>query len=191
MNASIPNVLSAARLVAAPGLVIVAAVGSRAGFLALFGAALLTDALDGYLARRLRAESDLGRKLDSWADYAMLAACALGLWWLWPDVTRREWPWFAAGLAGCLAIVVVGLLCWRKVPGYHTWLAKALAVGFPIALLPLLAGWSAIPFHVLIALQILSAVEEFAIACLLPGHSGHVASVWHAWSMRLKTSSAN
>jgi cardiolipin synthase len=189
MNAALPNLLSAGRLAAAPLLVGVAALGSRAGFVALFGAALLTDALDGFLARRWHAESELGRKLDSWADYATLAACAIGLWLLWPEVAGREWPWFVAGLGGCLGIVIVGLLCWRKVPGYHTWLAKALAVGLPVTLVPLLAGWSAIPFHVLIVLQILSAVEELAIACILPGYSGEVATVWHAWSMRPRAAS--
>lgn len=184
MSSRLPNILSFARLAGAPVLVLFAALGWRAGFLSLCGAALLTDALDGYLARRLHAESELGRKLDSWADYATLLACAAGLWLLWPVLVRREWPWFASGLGSSFAIVIIGVGRWKKLPSYHTWFAKLLAVAFPFALGILLAGVSRVPFHLLVALQVVSAFEELAIAWVLPGYSGQVSSVWHACAMR-------
>ncbi|MFA5057652.1 MAG: CDP-alcohol phosphatidyltransferase family protein [Opitutaceae bacterium] len=186
MLKKLPNLLSLARLVLlTPAMVVVAwSGGSRAWFLALFAAALLTDALDGFLARRLGAQSDLGRRLDSWGDYTMTAAAALGVWRLWPEVARREWPWFVVVLAGCFAIVAYGLIRWRRVLGYHTWLAKGMAMVLPVALLVLLAGWSAVPFHTAVVLQVLCAGEELVIACLLPGYSGEVPSAWHARRMR-------
>jgi len=155
--------------------------GSRPWFFALFVAALLTDALDGFLARRLHAESDLGRRLDSWGDYAMIAAVVVGIWRLWPDVMQREWPWFLTTLAGCFAIVAYGMIRWRRVLGYHTWLAKGIAIVLPPTVVVLLAGWSAIPFHGAVGLEVLCGLEEMAIAFLLPGFSGHMPSLWHAW----------
>jgi phosphatidylglycerophosphate synthase len=158
--------------------------GSRAWFFGLLCVAWLTDALDGYLARRLHTESNLGRMLDSWADYVTTALCVTGLAWLWPEVMAREWRWFVAGLTGFFAIVIYGLVHFGRPPGYHTWLAKALAVALPFALASLLAGWSARPFHCVVIFQVLGAAEELAISLLLPGYSGEMPSVWHAWRRR-------
>ncbi len=185
MQKNLPNLLSLMRLACAPIMVALAfATGSKAWFLALFGGALVTDALDGFLARRLRAESDLGRRLDSWGDYAMTVAVVVGIWRLWPDVMRREWPWFLTTLVGCLAIVAYGLIRWRRVLGYHTWLAKGMAIVLPPAVVIVLAGWSAVPFHGAVGLQVLCGLEEMAIAFLLPGFSGYMPSLWHAWCFR-------
>jgi len=179
---NLPNLLSLTRLACAPLMVAFAfGTDSRPWFFALFGMALLTDALDGFLARRLHAESDLGRRLDSWGDYAMIAAVVFGIWRPWPEVMQREWPWFLTTLAGCFAIVAYGLVRWRRVLGYHTWLAKGIAIVLPPAVVLLLVGWSAVPFHGAVGLQVLCGLEEMAIAFLLPGFSGHMPSLWHAW----------
>jgi len=181
MKRHLPNLLSALRLALAPAMVLEAAAGgSRRWFLILFGAALLTDAFDGFLARRLHAITDLGRRLDSWGDYVMTAAAVTGIWLLWPDTMRREWPWFVTTVVGCFAIVIYGLLRWRRVLGYHTVLAKAMVFLLPLAVVVLLAGRSAAPFHLAVALQVLCGLEEMAIAFLLPGYSGEMPSLWHA-----------
>ena len=186
MRKQLPNLLSLLRIVVlAPLMVALAwATGSRPWFLALFGAALVTDALDGFLARRLGAESDLGRRLDSWGDYAMTAAVVAAIWRLWPEVVQQEWPWFVTTLVGCFAIVAYGLVRWRRVLGFHTWLAKAMAMILPAGVVVLLAGWSAVPFHAAVILQVLCGVEEMVIAFLLPGFSGHIPSFWHALQRR-------
>jgi phosphatidylglycerophosphate synthase len=186
MRKQLPNLLSLLRIVVlAPVMVAMAWVmGSRGWFLALFGAALVTDALDGFLARRLGVESDLGRRLDSWGDYVMTAAVVAAIWRLWPEVVQKEWPWFVTTLVGCFAIVAYGLVRWRRVLGFHTWLAKAMAMVLPVGVVVLLAGWSAVPFHAAVILQVLCGVEEMVIAFLLPGFSGHIPSFWHALQRR-------
>jgi phosphatidylglycerophosphate synthase len=185
MKKQLPNQLSFIRLGSAPVLVAVAwLTGSRAAFLIVLGSALLTDAFDGYLARRWGAESDLGRRLDSWGDYVVTSAAVVGIWRLWPAVMREEWPWFVTTLAGCFAIVAYGLIRWRRVLGYHTWLAKGMAIVLPITVIVLLAGWSAVPFHATVILEVLGGFEELAIAVVLPGFSGHMPSLWHAWRHR-------
>ncbi len=185
MPSSLPNLLSLVRLVVTPPLLITAMVANaRAWFFGILCVAWLTDGLDGYLARRLHAETDLGRRLDSWGDYVTAALCVAGLIWLWPELMRREWPWLAAGVTGFFAIVIYGLARFGRIPGYHTVLAKAIAVALPFALAALLTGWSARPFHVVMVFQILGAAEELAISLLLPGFSGEMSSAWHAWRRR-------
>jgi CDP-diacylglycerol--glycerol-3-phosphate 3-phosphatidyltransferase len=158
--------------------------GSRPWFLGLLGVMLVTDALDGFLARKWGVESDLGRRLDSWGDYVGTVATVLGIWRLWPEIMRQEWPWFAMTLVGCLAIVAYGLIRWRRVLGYHTWLAKGVAISLPPTVLVLLAGGPAWPFHMAVGLLVLCGFEEMAIALLLPGYSGSMPSVWHALRRR-------
>ncbi|MBL9199731.1 MAG: CDP-alcohol phosphatidyltransferase family protein [Opitutaceae bacterium] len=179
-----PNLLSGARLALAPALLTVAMAGSRPWFIALLSASLLTDALDGFLARRLNAHTELGRKLDSAADYLTMITGIAGIALLWPEITRRELPWIVAGLAAFFLVVVYGFVRLGRAPCYHTWLAKAGAVACALSLIPLLTEWSAVPFHVAISLQVLAGVEEMAIVLLVPEHMGMVSTVFHALRLR-------
>ncbi|MGH9415652.1 MAG: CDP-alcohol phosphatidyltransferase family protein [Terriglobales bacterium] len=73
------NVLTELRLVAAP-LIVVAVGYRRWGWaFAAFAAAALSDGFDGWLARRLRQQSALGRYLDPLADKALLSALFVAL----------------------------------------------------------------------------------------------------------------
>lgn len=64
----LPNILSAARIVALPGILVVAFQGERHLFFLLLALSQFTDFLDGYLARKLKAQSPLGAKLDILGD---------------------------------------------------------------------------------------------------------------------------
>lgn len=86
MRWTIPNILTVARLLAALGIALVYLVAFRplADWLALalFGAAALTDYLDGYIARKYNQISAFGRMLDPIADKAIVVialAVILGL----------------------------------------------------------------------------------------------------------------
>ena len=76
MNWTIPNILTAIRLVAAPMVALMFLYFTRpyADWFALilFVSAALTDWLDGYLARSWRQETKLGAMLDPIADTAMV-----------------------------------------------------------------------------------------------------------------------
>ncbi len=179
-----PNLLSGTRIALMPAVLAAAVLGSKPWFVALIAASLATDALDGFLARRLNAFSEFGRKLDSAADYVTMLTGLAGIALLWPDAVRREWAWIVTGLSAFFLVVVYGLIRLGRAPCYHTWASKIGAVACAFSLVPLLAGWSALPFHLVIAFEVLSALEEMAIAILIPRHVGEMPSVWHAWRMR-------
>ena len=167
-----------------PAVLATAIAGGRSWFVGLLAVALVTDALDGFLARRLNAYSELGRKLDSVADYMTMFTGIAGIALLWPEIMRRELPWVAALLAAFFAVVVYGFVRLGRAPCYHTWASKVLAAACALSLVPLLAGWSAVPFHVVVGLQALAAVEGLAIAMLVPAHVGEMPTAWHAWRLR-------
>lgn len=76
MTMTVPNILTALRLLAAPALAIMFLYFSRPAAdwfaLTLFVLAAVTDWFDGYLARAWKQESKLGAMLDPIADKAMV-----------------------------------------------------------------------------------------------------------------------
>ena len=65
---TVPNLLTLFRLLSTVPIVALIAAGYDTAALGLFGAASITDCLDGYIARRFNQRSALGRLLDPIAD---------------------------------------------------------------------------------------------------------------------------
>lgn len=167
-----------------PVVLMMAWADSRLWFVIVLSFSLLTDALDGFFARRYNAFSDLGRKLDSVADYLTLIAGIAGIALLWPDIMRREGIWVATGLAVFFAVMAYGLVRLHRIPCYHTWTTKVGVAGCALSLIPLLADWSPLPFHIAMVVLMLGGLEEVIIMNLVPGHVGEMSSSWHAWRLR-------
>lgn len=174
-----PNLLSAVRLVAAPFLLALAWTGQATPFLVLLALALLSDAVDGFVARRLHETSELGTCLDSWGDLVTFLVVPLCAWWLWPEIMRREAAVVGLVLVTYLLPPAIGLLKFGRLTSYHTWSAKAVAVVMSLAVFALLIADLAWPFHVAAVLLCLSAVEEIAITLRLPELRSNVRSYWH------------
>ena len=179
-----PNLLCCARLAAAPVLLVLAWKGSGNAFLGLLALALASDAVDGWLARRLHQKSELGARLDGFGDIALCAAVPLGALWLWPDVLEREGRWIAAALAGYAVPGVAGLARYRRLPSYHTWGAKAATGLMGASVLLLFLGGPPLPFRAAVVLVLLKGLEELAITAALPRWEADVPSLWHALRRR-------
>ena len=76
----LPNLLSGLRLLTAPILLYLAWSGRSRLFLVLLALSLLSDALDGFLARRFNWTSEFGTRLDSWGDCAIYMTVPLCAW---------------------------------------------------------------------------------------------------------------
>src|SRR5262249_51449322 len=91
---NVPNLLTGLRLVAVPIFAALFLQGNRKAALAVFIAAMATDALDGMLARALKQFTRIGAILDPLADKALglLAlpprARMLPWWLLWLPLSR-------------------------------------------------------------------------------------------------------
>jgi CDP-diacylglycerol--glycerol-3-phosphate 3-phosphatidyltransferase len=103
--ARLPNALTIARLAAIPVFVwlLVRADGGHSWAAAIvFGAAGVTDQLDGWLARRWHVESAFGKVADPLADRLMIDAAVILL--LWAD----RLPWAALLILGRDALLLAG-----------------------------------------------------------------------------------
>lgn len=176
----LPNALSALRLLVVPILLSLAWLGEAGLFAFALAGALVTDVLDGFLARRLGIESELGARLDSRADLAIWLSIPLCAWWLRPEVVRAEAVWIALGLLAALLPLAAGWSRYRQLTSYHTWGAKASAVALGVSVLALFATGAALPMRFALALLVVSQLEELAITALLPSWQADVPSFWHA-----------
>lgn len=70
----LPNILTLARIGMVPWLIVLLQEGRFGMSLAVFLIAGVTDALDGYIAKKFDAESQLGAILDPLADKALLVS---------------------------------------------------------------------------------------------------------------------
>jgi CDP-diacylglycerol--glycerol-3-phosphate 3-phosphatidyltransferase len=181
---SIPTARPNFRLLSAPVLMVLAYMGRERYFLWLAIAALLSDVLDGALARRLGASSETGRLLDSWADLLIAMVSFAGATLLWPDTMREEAGFFALVLAALVIPNAWGLLRFRRLLGYHTVSAKASGVFLAVGAVALFTGLTPIPFRLAALVELAVAAEYIAISLIIPGWTGEMKSVWHAWRQR-------
>ena len=75
MNHHLPNILTLIRILLTPLFIYILFWGGENGYpwaLAIFIAAGITDIIDGYLARRLKVESNMGKMLDPMADKILI-----------------------------------------------------------------------------------------------------------------------
>lgn len=82
---NIPNFLSGYRLLMLPVLVFAVFTDHRNLYAWLLCINLITDILDGYLARKFKWESEFGARLDSTADFGTYLAAFLGIIFLERD----------------------------------------------------------------------------------------------------------
>lgn len=99
----LPNLLSLARLIVAPYLFwLLWREHFHTALLVMFLAGV-TDALDGFLARRMRVSSRIGEVLDPIADKVLLTGAYVGLW-----LAGVIPVWLAAIVLGRDAIILIG-----------------------------------------------------------------------------------
>jgi CDP-diacylglycerol--glycerol-3-phosphate 3-phosphatidyltransferase len=184
---SIPLALTIFRICSAPVLLALAAMGRERFFLWLAIAAMLSDVLDGALARRLGASSETGRLLDSWADLLIALVSFAGATLLWPDTMRQEAVYFALVLAALVIPNAWGLLRYHRLLGYHTVSAKTSGVILAVGAVSLFTGLTPVLFRLAAFIELAVAAEYIAISLIVPGWTGEMKSAWHAWRHRRKS----
>ncbi|MFQ3670171.1 MAG: CDP-alcohol phosphatidyltransferase family protein [Verrucomicrobiia bacterium] len=85
----------------------------RGWALACFAAASISDAIDGFIARRFRQESVLGAMLDPLADKLLLGT-ALLLLTFGPGWDGQRLPWWMLALVIFRDLATIGALAWFR-----------------------------------------------------------------------------
>lgn len=185
---NIPNTVTASRILLAPVLLVLAWQRWERAFLVCLIVSLVTDILDGKLARWLNQKSELGTKLDSWADFLTYMAVPVCAYWLRPDILTNEWPAFVAVVASYTLPVTIGFLKYRRLTSYHTRGAVLSAYLIGASVIVLFAHGPSLPFRIAAVVLVLAELEEIAMTCVLPVWRSNVPSLKHALVLRREQS---
>ena len=181
---TVANAITSARIGLVPILLALAAGGWYWTFVACLAVSLVSDIVDGKIARHLGQTSELGTRLDSWADLATFAAVPFCAWWLKPEVLRAERGAAVVILAAWTVPILIGLARWGRLTSYHTTAVRAAAYALGGSILLAFAGGPPWILRMAAAVAVLAEVEEVAITLTLPAWQANVRSWQHARAIR-------
>ena len=189
-NINIPNAISALRIVLVPVLVLLAVRGHGRAFTIVLAVSLLTDFLDGYLARRLKQSTSLGAQLDSWGDFLTVLVYPGAAALLQPALLNKNALWVSVAAVSYLAPIAIGFLKYGRLTSYHTRLMSLTAYAMGAAAVAFLAGWSDLPLRAACLVLLVAAVEEIAITATLPAWQANVRDLKQALVLRARLRAA-
>jgi cardiolipin synthase (CMP-forming) len=166
---NVPNAISIARLCAAPVLLASVAEHWLDLFKWLLLACLLSDILDGLIARAFRLTSKLGAALDSAADILTMLIGMLGLAVLERTFVTAHWRELVLVVALYVAEVLASLWRYGKISSFHTLLARVAAYAAGIFIISLLFwGYHGWLFYLAVCAYVVELTEEMVLICVLP-----------------------
>jgi len=176
---TIPNLISAYRLFIDPLILYFIIAGKENLFAIFLVINLFTDALDGFIARKCHSETELGAKLDAFADNFTYVLAFIGMLVFKLEDFRPHFASFIIFVTMLVSTVVVSLIKFRKFPSYHLYTTKIsgyiqaffficlFTVGFIPAFYYFVIGWG-----------IMGAVECIILDMILPEMRSNVKGLY-------------
>ena len=151
----VPNIITSLRFLGAVCLLLCNP--ADAVFWVIYGLCGISDMLDGYLARKLHAESKAGAVLDSVADIGFVICIAIRLL---PIMQIPIWLWIWAGVIVTIKIInqVSALIVYKRFSLPHTKANKL--TGLLLFLTVPTVFWSIIPITVVAGIATFAAIQE-------------------------------
>ena len=188
----IPNQLTALRVVLTVALFWLVE-GNRGIFVGVFIIAGLTDVADGYLARRLRLQSDFGNNFDSLADGFMIVCAPWLLERLCPGLLGRRTAIFLFVVACLLTSQVIAVVKLRQPVCFHHYTDKGTGfLSYVIFVTTVVLGDFAPLWYVLAAAVAVQSLETILVCLLIddPLHHGRPSILLYDRAPRKKGAAA-
>ena len=152
------------RILAFPVLAVLLFMGERQWFTWFLLVSYSTDAIDGFLARRLNLSSARGAQLDSIGDQLTLVIGLLGLLIFENEFIRTNLLLIAIAFVPYLVQMAIAFKKYGKATAFHTYLAKVSAVLQAVFILwTLFYGPVYWLFYLMIVIGILETLEEITL----------------------------
>jgi len=177
---TIPNVLSAYRIVIFPYILYCIYADKESTFSLLISINLITDVLDGFIARRFNMSTELGARLDSAADLGTYLLAFLAIFHFKTEIIGSHiWLLY---LFLTLFVLCYTLPLWRfgRLPSFHlySWKLGGYLQGFLIFSLFNWGFWE--PFYYLaLGWGIVAFIEHLTIQSLVKNPRSNLKSlIW-------------
>ncbi|WP_297792828.1 CDP-alcohol phosphatidyltransferase family protein [uncultured Eudoraea sp.] len=144
-----------------------------------------TDAIDGFLARKLKITSARGSQLDSYGDQVTLVVGLLGLIRFEPAFMKENYILILIAFIPYIVQMIIAYRKYGKATAFHTYLAKISAVIQAVFILWLLffgpVYWL---FYTMIIIGVLETIEEITLIHLYDQWVAGVKGIY--WALKDK-----
>jgi cardiolipin synthase (CMP-forming) len=180
---SIPNYFSFYRLLAAPVIFFFILSGQESLFAIFLILNLISDVIDGIIARKLNMETEFGARLDSIADNTTYLLAFTGIYFFKLEEIMPHIFSFLIFIGMIMSTVIVSFIRFGKVSGFHLYSFKI--GGYIHGLFFILlftTGFIAPVYYLMVIWGILAAAEHITIQLILPELRTNVKGVY--WVLR-------
>lgn len=180
-NFNIADWFSFYRIFAAPFLLVLIFLDEHLFFTWLLLISYSTDAIDGYLARKLKIISPRGSQLDSIGDQITLTIGLIGLSYFETLFIKTNLFIILIAFVPYIIQMIIAYSKYGKATAFHTYLAKLSAIIQSVFIL-----WSLffsphyVLFYIMIVIGVLETIEEITLIFMYKNWASDVKSIFHA-----------
>lgn len=181
-NYNIADWFSFYRIFAAPFLLLFIWLDYRLIFTWLLLISYFTDAIDGYLARKLKITSPRGSQLDSFGDQITLIVGLIGLFIFETDFITTNLVLIAIVFVPYILQMLIAYFKYGKSTAFHTYLAKLSAVLQSAFILFSLFFYPEYTlFYIMIGIGLLETFEEICLIFMYDNWTSDVKGLYWAY----------
>lgn len=184
-NFNIADWFSFYRIFAAPLLLILIWIDERLIFAIFLLISYATDAIDGFLARKLKITSPRGSQLDSFGDQITLIIGLIGLFFFEKEFIKANLILILVAFIPYIIQMILAYAKYGKATAFHTYLAKLSAILQSIFILwALFLSPNYTLFYIMIVIGLLETFEEITLIFMYKKWASDVKGIY--WAMRDK-----
>lgn len=177
---NIPNALSAYRILAFPVIFYALFSNNDRLFIILLSVNLVTDILDGFIARRFNMQTEFGARLDSIADIGTYICAFSGMFYFHFDFIAEHRFGFIWMMSLYLVPQVISLVKFKRSPSLHLYSNKITGYIQGIFIFTFFNFGNYPPyFYFMIAFSSLAYLEELVCVLYLKELQSNVKTVVH------------
>lgn len=178
----IPNVLSTYRLIILPVICWTLLTSQEEIFILLICVNLITDVLDGFLARVLKCCTELGARLDSLADIGTFLASFIGFWVFKPAFLTAHAFEFLLLLSLYAGGQIFSLIKFKSPTSFHLYSNKLAGYFQGIFLFTFfLWGYYPVLFYSMLLLSYWAETEVILTVLFLKKKVSNIPTVFHVF----------
>lgn len=176
---TIPNIISFYRLLAFPLILYFIIAGKESLFTVFLIINLVSDAVDGYIARRFKMETEIGARLDSMADNLTYVLAFAGIFVFKLEELLPYKTSLLVYIGFLIMTVILSLIKFRKFPSFHLYTTKINGYMQGLFIICLFTVGLVIPlYYIVVAVGIAGAVESIVIQLIIPEMRSNVKGLY-------------
>jgi len=176
---NIPNLLSVYRIGALPFIILAIMKGDNHLFITLLSVNLITDILDGLIARTFNLETEFGARLDSIADMGTYAMAFSGMILLQNTFVSEHKVAFFTIMLLYITPQIISLLKFKRPTSLHLYSSKTVAYLQGIFIFTLfLFGYNTWYFYFMMICSCIAYIEAIIIVSFTPKLRSNVRGIY-------------